>query len=99
MTRKPANAGEFPANKFLPPMGLAPAAFDGAMGVRCKPASEFCNDCRTMNTRTALNLAPAFGNAAEFWLNRRGRNGSWDATHAPSEPARIERVRLLVDAA
>jgi addiction module HigA family antidote len=99
MIRKPANVGEIPANKLLQPMGRTPAAFAGAMGVRCKPASELCNDCRTMNTRTARNLAPVFGNAAEFWLDRRGRNGSWDATHALSEPARIERVRLLVDAA
>jgi addiction module HigA family antidote len=76
-------------------MGLTQAALAEAMGVQRKHVNELCNDHRTVTARTALILAPEFGNSAEFRLNIQRRNDLWQAMHAPDERARIERARPL----
>ena len=70
-----------------------------AMGVQRKHVNELCNDRRNVTAATALILARAFGNSADFWFNVQRRTDLWEAMHSPRERKRIERARPLTAAA
>jgi addiction module HigA family antidote len=93
--RKPATPGEILVEEFLQPMGVTQGALAEALGVPRKHVNELCNDKRSITVPTALMLARAFGNSAEFWLNVQRRTDLWQAMNSPQEQARIERAKPL----
>ena len=97
--RKPVTIGEILTEEFMKPIGLTQGALAEAMGVQRKHVNELCNDRRNVTAATALILARVFGNSPDFWLNVQRRTDLWEAMHSPRERKRIERARLLTDAA
>lgn len=97
--RKPATVGEILTEEFLVPFGLTQAALADAMGVPRKHINELCNDRRAVTADTALMLARAFGNSAEFWLNLQRRSDLWVALNTPERRARINRAKPVGRAA
>ena len=97
--RKPASVGEILVEEFMGPLGLTQGDLAEAMGVPRKHVNELCNDRRMITVDTALMLARAFGNSADFWLNVQRRNDLWDALHSPKRRQRIERARPVRPAA
>jgi len=97
--RKPAGVGEILGEEFMRPLGLTQADLAEAMGVPRKHVNELCNDRRAITADTALMLARAFGNSADFWLNLQRRNDLWEALHSPERRQRIERARRVRPAA
>ncbi len=97
--RKPATVGEILIEEFMQPLKLAQSALAKAMGVQCKHVNALCNDRRNVTVSTALILARAFGNTADFWLNIQRRTDLWNALHSPRERDRINRARPLKVAA
>jgi addiction module HigA family antidote len=99
--RKPASVGEILIEEFMKPLGLSQGELAKAMGVPRKHVNELCNDRRAIaiTADTALMLARAFANSAEFWLNVQRRNDLWEAMHSPERRQRIERARPVRSAA
>jgi addiction module HigA family antidote len=97
--RKPASVAEILVEEFMTPMGLTQAALAEAMGVPRKHVNELCNDLRSVTAPTALILARAFGNSADFWLNCQRRHDLWEAMRSPRQRKRIERAKPLKDVA
>jgi addiction module HigA family antidote len=97
--RRPASVGAVLTEEFMRPLGLAQGELARAMGVPRKHVNELCNDRRTVTVDTALMLARAFGNSADFWLNVQRRTDLWEALHAPERRRRIERARPVRPAA
>lgn len=91
--RKPASVGEILKEEFMIPMGLTQEALAEAMGVPRKHVNELCNNRRAVTAPTALILARAFGNSAEFWMNVQRRSDLWEAMNDPVERKRIQRAR------
>jgi addiction module HigA family antidote len=97
--RRPASVGTVLTEEFMRPLGLAQGELAKAMGVLRKRVNELCNDRRTVTVDTALMLARAFGNSADFWLNVQRRTDLWEALHAPEQRRRIARARPVRPAA
>jgi antitoxin HigA-1 len=97
--RKPASVGEILVEEFIEPLGLTQGDLAEAMGVPRKHVNELCNDRRTITADTALMLARAFGNSADFWLNVQRRSDLWEALHSPARRQRIARARPVRPAA
>jgi addiction module HigA family antidote len=97
--RRPASIGEILAEEFMTPLGLTQGDLAKAMGVPRKHVNELCNDRRAITADTALMLARAFGNSADFWLNVQRRNDLWKALHTPARRRRIERAKPVRPAA
>jgi addiction module HigA family antidote len=97
--RKPASTGEILVDEFMEPLGLTQGDLAKAMGVPRKHVNELCNDRRAITADTALILARAFGNSADFWLNVQRRNELWQALHSPERRRRIARARPVRSAA
>jgi antitoxin HigA-1 len=97
--RKPASVGEILVDEFIEPLDLTQSRLAEAMGVPRKHVNELCNDRRAVTADTALMLARAFGNSADFWLNVQRRNDLWEALHSPRRRRRIERARPVRAAA
>ena len=91
--RKPASVGKILVDEFMDPLGLTQGDLAEAMGVPRKHINELCNNRRAIIADTALMLARAFGNSADFWLNVQRRNDLWEAVHSPDRHQRIERAR------
>lgn len=97
--RKPVSVGEILVEEFLTPFGLTQGTLAEATGLPRKHVNELCRDRRGITTDTALILARAFGNSADFWLNLQRRNDLWAAMNAPERRARIDRARPVTRAA
>jgi len=97
--REPASVGEILVEEFMEPLGLTQGELAEAMGVPRKHVNELCNDRRAITADTALMLARAFGNSADFWLNVQRRNDLWEALHSPARRQRIQRARPVRPAA
>ena len=97
--RKPASVGEILVDEFIAPLGLTQGRLAEAMGVPRKHVNELCNGRRDITADTALMLARAFRNSADFWLNVQRRNDVWEALHSPERRQRIERARPVRPAA
>ncbi len=91
--RKPAGIGEILVEEFLQPLRLTQGDLANAMGVPRKHVNELCNDRRAITADTALMLARAFGNSADFWLNLQRRIDLWEALHSPERRRRIRRAK------
>lgn len=91
--RKPDSVGQILVEEFLSPLGLTQGALAEATGLPRKHVNELCRGRRGITADTALILARAFGNSAEFWLNLQRRNGLWGAMNVPERRARIDRAR------
>ena len=91
--RPPVSVGEMLTEEFLLPMGLTQGQLAEAIGVSRKTVNELCNNRRTITVDTALMLAKAFGNSAEFWLNLQRRNDLWKALHTENRRIRIENAK------
>jgi addiction module HigA family antidote len=97
--RKPASVGEILVEEFMKPLGLTQGELAAAMGVPRKHVNELCNNRRIVTADTALMLARAFGDSADFWLNVQRRSDLWDALHSPKRRQRIERAKPVRPAA
>ena len=97
--RKPASVGEILVEEFMQPLGLTQRDLAEALGVPRKHVIELCNDRRMITADTALMLARAFGNSADFWLNMQRRNELWEALNSPKRRQRIKRARAVRPAA
>ena len=93
--RKPAGVSEILVEEFIVPLNLTQGGLAQAMGVPRKHVNELCNNRRAITADTALMLARAFGNSADFWLNVQRRSDLWKALHSPKRRQRINRARPL----
>ncbi len=91
--RQPVSVGEMLTEEFLSPMRLTQGQLAEAMGVSRKTINELCTNRRTVTVDTALMLAKAFGNSAEFWLNLQRRNDLWKALNTENRRIRIENAK------
>jgi addiction module HigA family antidote len=98
-SRKPVAPGEILVEEFMKPLDLTQAALAEAMGVSRRHVNELCKGRRSVTAATALMLARAFGNTAEFWLNVQRRTDLWEAMNSPEKRERILRARPVRDAA
>ena len=93
--RKPSSVGEILVEEFIKPFGLTQGDLAEAMGVPRKHVNELCKNRRAITADTALMLARAFGNSADFWLNVQRRTDLWKALHSRVRRQRIERARRV----
>ncbi len=94
ITRKqPVSVGEMITEEFLEPLALTQGRLAESMGVSRKTVNELCTNRRAITADTALMLATAFGNTAEFWLNLQQRNDIWNALNTPKRRARINKAK------
>ncbi len=94
ITRKqPVSVGEMITEEFLEPLELTQGRLAESMGVSRKTVNELCTNRRAITADTALMLATAFGNTAEFWLNLQQRNDIWNALNTPKRRARINKAK------
>ena len=94
ITRKqPVSVGEMITEEFLEPLELTQGRLAESMGVSRKTVNELCTNRRGITADTALMLATAFGNTAEFWLNLQQRNDIWNALNTPKRRARINKAK------
>ena len=91
--KQPVSVGEMITEEFLDPMGLTQGRLAQSMGVSRKTVNELCTNRRAITADTALMLATALGNTAEFWLNLQQRNDIWRALNTPNRRARINRAK------
>ena len=91
--RQPVSVGEIITEEFLVPMELTQGKLAEAMGVSRKTVNELCTNRRAITADTALMLATAFGNSADFWLSLQQRNELWKALNTPKRRARVDRAR------
>jgi len=97
--RKPVTVGEILITEFLEPLGVTPDILADAMGMPHLDVDLLCRDQQPLTAATALILARIFGTSPDFWLNIQRRSDLWAALNDPTERARIERARPLIDAA
>ncbi|GAB6041232.1 HigA family addiction module antitoxin [Endothiovibrio diazotrophicus] len=90
---KPVSVGQMLTEEFLTPLSLTRGKLAEAMGASRRTVNELCTGKRMITADTALMLARAFGNSAEFWLILQRRNDLWEAMHDPKRRARIERAK------
>jgi addiction module HigA family antidote len=93
--RKPVSIGEMLTEEFMEPLNIDQGQLAEALGVARKTVNELCNNKTGITADTALMLATAFGNTAEFWLNLQKRNDLWNAMHSKKRMSRINRARPL----
>ena len=93
--RKPVSIGEMLTEEFMEPLNIDQGQLAEALGVARKTVNELCNNKTGITADTALMLATAFGNTAEFWLNLQKRNDLWNAMHSRKRMSRINRARPL----
>ena len=91
--RPPVSVGEILTEEFLSLMRLTQGQLAEAMGVSHKKINDLCTNRRTITADTALMLAKAFGNSAEFWLNLQQRNNLWKALNTENRRIRIENAK------
>ena len=93
--RKPVSIGEMLTEEFMDPLNIDQGRLADALGVARKTVNELCNNKTGVTADTALMLATAFGNTAEFWLNLQKRNDLWNALHSKKRMNRISKARPL----
>ena len=91
--KQPVSVCEMITEEFLEPLELTQGQLAKSMGVSRKTVNELCTNRRAITADTALMLATAFGNTAEFWLNLQQRNDIWKALNTPKRLARINRAK------
>ena len=91
--KQPVSVGEMITEEFLEPLELTQGRLAESMGVSRKTVNELCTNRRAITADTALMLATAFGNSAEFWLNLQQRNDIWNALNTPKRRARINKAK------
>ncbi len=91
--KQPVSVGEMITEEFLEPLELTQGQLAESMGVSRKTVNELCTNRRAITADTALMLATAFGNTAEFWLNLQQRNDIWKALNTPKRRARINKAK------
>ena len=91
--KQPVSVGEMITEEFLELLELTQGQLAESMGVSRKTVNELCTNRRAITADTALMLATAFGNTAEFWLNLQQRNDIWKALNTPKRRARINKAK------
>ena len=91
--KQPVSVGEMITEEFLEPLELTQGRLAESMGVSRKTVNELCTNRRAITADTALMLATAFGNSAEFWLNLQQRNDIWNVLNTPKRRARINKAK------
>ena len=91
--KQPVSVGEMITKEFLESFELTQGQLAKFMGVSRKTVNELCTNRRAITADTALMLATAFGNTAEFWLNLQQRNDIWKALNTPKRFTRINRAK------
>ncbi len=93
--RRPISVGDILVDEFLTPLGVTQQQLADAMGMSRKTINELCNNRRSITVDTALMLAKALGNTADFWMNCQWRNDLWSALNTPKRRARIDKVKSV----
>lgn len=93
--RPPVSVGEMLTEEFLSPMELTQGQLAEAMGVSRNTVNGLCTNRRTITVDSALMLAKAFGNSAEFWLNLQQRNDLWKALNTEKRRIRIDNAKPI----
>lgn len=65
----PIHPGEILREDFLEPFGITQHRLATSIGVPPRRINEIVHGKRSITADTALRLARAFGNSAQFWLN------------------------------
>ena len=91
--KQPVSVGGMITKEFLESFELTQGQLAKFMGVSRKTVNELCTNRRAITADTALMLATAFGNTAEFWLNLQQRNDIWKALNTPKRLTRINRAK------
>ncbi|AWK75064.1 addiction module antidote protein, HigA family [Rhodococcus oxybenzonivorans] len=69
----PIHPGEILREDFLEPFGITQNRLATIIGVPPRRINEIVLGKRSITADTALRLAKAFGNSAQFWLNIQNR--------------------------
>eukprot|EP01133_Synstelium_polycarpum_P030538 gene30538-37932_t len=69
----PIHPGEILREDFLEPFGITQNRLATIIGVPPRRINEIVHGKRSITADTALRLAKAFGNSAQFWLNIQDR--------------------------
>ncbi|MFW2244034.1 HigA family addiction module antitoxin, partial [Rhodococcus opacus] len=69
----PIHPGEILREDFLEPFGITQNRLATIIGVPPRRINEIVLGKRSITADTALRLAKAFGNSAQFWLNIQDR--------------------------
>lgn len=69
----PIHPGEILREDFLEPFGITQHRLATSIGVPPRRINEIVHGKRSITADTALRLARAFGNSAQFWLNLQDR--------------------------
>ncbi|NGP06296.1 HigA family addiction module antidote protein [Rhodococcus sp. 14C212] len=69
----PLHPGEILNEDFLVPLGVTQNRLATLIGVPPRRINEIVHGKRSITADTALRLAKAFGNSAQFWLNLQDR--------------------------
>lgn len=69
----PIHPGEILREEFLEPLGITQNRLATTIGVPPRRINEIVHGKRSITADTALRLAKAFGNSAQFWLNIQDR--------------------------
>lgn len=69
----PIHPGEILREDFLEPFGITQNRLATSIGVPPRRINEIVHGKRSITADTALRLAKAFGNSAQFWLNIQDR--------------------------
>ncbi|MCD2114919.1 MULTISPECIES: HigA family addiction module antitoxin [Rhodococcus] len=69
----PIHPGEILREDFLEPLGITQNRLATTIGVPPRRINEIVHGKRSITADTALRLAKAFGNSAQFWLNIQDR--------------------------
>ena len=67
--RIPTHPGEILREEFLEPLNMTQRDLSGIINTSYQRVNELVNGKRGITPDTALRLAKAFGNSAEFWMN------------------------------
>ncbi|GAA3140129.1 HigA family addiction module antitoxin [Rhodococcus baikonurensis] len=70
---RPIHPGEILREDFLEPFGITQNRLATIIGVPPRRINEIVHGKRSITADTALRLAKAFGNSAQFWLNIQDR--------------------------
>jgi len=90
---RPIHPGELLREEFMVPLELSANRLAQRLGIPTNRITEIIGERRNMTADTALRLARAFGNSAEYWMNAQA---SYDLRKAEIEAgADIKKIKPL----
>jgi antitoxin HigA-1 len=91
--REPTPPGEMLREEFMEPLGLTQIALARILGISRVAVNEIVNGKRAVTPETAMRLAKAFGNTAEFWINGQLAVDLYRAQHDAAQRCAVAKNR------